>query len=101
MYGKAASRAIRPESPRSLDDRENFETMKNLRVNAVHAVRTARGRWILTLPSALPTARDWVWTGSGWVRHEEGFDPEIEIDFESEERALAYAREHVVEARRA
>lgn len=74
--------------------------MQNLRVHAVHAVRTARGRWILTLPSALLTAPDWVWTGSGWVRHEDGFDHEIDIDFESEERALAYALEHVIEARR-
>jgi hypothetical protein len=52
------------------------------------------GRWILVLPMA----RDWAWTGTRWSMHRHGIGTEgVQIsNWETENDALEYAREHLL-----
>ena len=65
------------------------------RVQAIDAIQTPMGRWILVLPAA-PT---WGWSGSRFVEHLNGVprpgEPHVS-NWATKQEALDYAAEHLL-----
>lgn len=65
-----------------------------MKVHAITTLQTKLGRWIIVLPNA----KSWAWSGSRFVEHYDGISREAQVcNFETEQEALDYAVEHVIE----